>query len=75
MEQKREALTAWYEELAKGPDSRLPRNFVKGYRRSQAGFTDDVMDQALLDGPPEGARLTDSVSRGPAACQRLRSSA
>lgn len=40
--------------MAKGPDSRLPRNFVKGYSRSQAGFTDDVMDRAMLEGPPPG---------------------
>lgn len=54
VEQKREALTAWYEELAKGPDSRLPYYVVRAYRKSKAGFTDDMMDQTLLEGPVEG---------------------
>ena len=52
VEQKREALTAWYADLAKGPDSTLPKTFTKDFRKSKAGFTDDVMNRSLLDGPP-----------------------
>lgn len=54
MAEKREALTAWYAELAKGQDSRLPRHLVKEHRKSKAGFTDDMIDRTLLEGPVEG---------------------
>ena len=54
VEQKREALSASYDELAKGADSTLPKPFKGAYRKSKAGFTDDVMDRTLLEGPPEG---------------------
>ena len=53
--EKREALDFWYAELATGPDSRLPRHFNNEYRKSKAGFTDDLIDRALLKGLPEGA--------------------
>ena len=40
--------------MEKGADSTLPKPFKDSYRKSQAGFTDDVTDRALLDLPPEG---------------------
>ncbi len=39
IEQKREELSAWYDELAKGPDSSLPKTFKDNYRKSKAGVT------------------------------------
>ena len=54
VEEKREALRVWYDELAKGPDSALPKTFKDSFRKSKAGFTDDAIDQTLLEGPPEG---------------------
>ena len=52
--EKQEALSAWYEDLNKGPESGLPKAFRSSFRKSKTGFTEDVMNQSLLDGPPEG---------------------
>ena len=54
--EKREALSAWYEDLHKGPENGIPKTFRSSFRKSKVGFTEDVMDQALLECPPEGIR-------------------
>ena len=52
--EKREALDAWYTEMGRGADSGLPKFFRDRFRKSKAGFTEDVMDRSLLEGPPPG---------------------
>ena len=41
----------------KGPESGLPKTFRSSFRKSKTGFTEDVMDQSLLQGAPGGDRL------------------
>ena len=60
--EKREALVAWYTEMGRGADSGLPKNFQDSFRKSKAGFTEDVMDRSLLEGPPRG-----SADQGPSS--------
>ena len=50
MAERQEVLDVWYTELDRGADSLLPKRFRDSFRKSRTGFTEYVMDQALLEG-------------------------
>ena len=54
LEQKREGLKLYYAEIAKKEAGGYPKFLWNKYRPTQAGFTDDVANEALLKGYPGG---------------------
>ena len=48
LEKKREGLKLFFEDIAKKESSGYPKQIWSYYRKSQAGFTDDVANEALL---------------------------
>ena len=46
--QKREGLKLFFEDIAKKDASGYPKQIWKTYKKRQAGFTDDVANEALL---------------------------
>ena len=58
---KREILTEWYRLIEQGKDGGMPKNFLIDYRKTKAGFTDDVFNPKLL----ESYEIVDNVPATP----------
>ena len=49
MAEKRGFLETWYTKVVKGRDRKMPKVFWEDYRKTNAGFTDDVINESLLE--------------------------